>query len=146
MTRIRLAESGDEPWLRRLLQRSLAEEYGPLDPEDFADEWHTRIGCGANVVWIADDTTGPIGFAWLIRLPDPLFRSGTYYLYYVAVEAAHRGQGVALALLQHVRTALPGAIRLLVRCDSPAKRLYTRLGAHPWREEWVWPEQTLPGS
>jgi ribosomal protein S18 acetylase RimI-like enzyme len=146
MTTIRTARSTDEPWLRALLYASLVEEYGRFDPEDFADEWRSRIRATNKTIVVAEQDGTPVGFLWALTLPDPSFPHGDTYLYYVAVDPTHRGQGIAASLLRHLRAEVPGAIRLLVRHDSPARRLYGRLGAHVYREEWVWPEQSLDGS
>lgn len=137
---IREARLDDEPWLRRLLATCLQEEYGPQDPGDLADEWHARIRYKDRLIWVAEVDGVPVGFLWVLRLPDPLFAAGDYYVYYVAVAPEARGRGVATALLRHARAALPGTLRLLVRRDSPARALYAKLGARAEREEWHWPE------
>jgi ribosomal protein S18 acetylase RimI-like enzyme len=143
---LRDARPDDEAWLRRSLLAGLIEEYGHFDAEDFADEWRQRYRSPAKQIWIADVDGTPAGFLWALHLPDPSFPAGDTYIYYLAVLPAHRRQGIAAILLRHLRAAVPGAIRLLVRHDSPAKRLYARLGAHLYREEWVWPEQSLDRS
>lgn len=146
MITIRPARPDDEAWLRQLLYTSLVEEYGRFDPTDFADEWRQRYRSPAKDIWVAEADGRAAGFLWALYLPDPTFPDGDTYLYYVAVETAFRGRGIAGSLLRHLRAAVPGAIRLLVRHDSPAKRLYARLGAHVAREEWVWPEEKLERS
>jgi ribosomal protein S18 acetylase RimI-like enzyme len=146
VTTVRTARSTDEPWLRTLLYASLLEEYGRFDPEDFADEWRARIRATNRTIWVAEEDGEPAGFLWTVYLPDPSFPEGDTYIYYVAVDPAYRGRGIAATLLRKLRAETPGAIRLLVRHDSPAKRLYERLGAYVYREEWVWPEQSLERS
>lgn len=137
---IRPARSSDEPWLRQLLFSALQEEYGPQEPGDLADEWQARIRYKDRLIWIAEIDGQPAGFLWVLRLPDPLFAAGDYYIYYVAVAPEARRRGLATALLQHARAALPGTLRLLVRRDSPARTLYAKLGARAEREEWQWPK------
>ena len=146
MTAIRPARSEDEAWIRRLLFASLAEEYGPMDPEDAAAEWQQRNKSPGRLIWIAEADGEPVGFVWVLYLPDSTFAAGDYYFYYLAVVPGWRGRGLGRALMTHARGALPGTLRLLVRHDSPAKRLYTSLGATSFREELVWPEESLGGS
>ncbi|MBC7541915.1 MAG: GNAT family N-acetyltransferase [Candidatus Sericytochromatia bacterium] len=117
-----------------------------MDPADAAAEWRQRYQSSGWEIWIAEADGTPVGFVWVLYLPDATFSAGDYYYYYLAVEAAWRGQGLGRKLMQHARQALPGAMRMLVRHDSPAKRLYLSLGARPFREELVWPEKSLGGS
>jgi ribosomal protein S18 acetylase RimI-like enzyme len=146
VTVIRPATGADEPWLRQVLYASLIEEYGTFDADDFADEWRSRLRSPGKQIWVAEVDQAPVGFLWALTLPDPTFPQGDTYIYYLAVIPPHRHRGIAADLMRHQRAQVPGAIRWLVRHDSPAKRLYTRLGAGVYREEWVWLEEILEHS
>lgn len=146
---LRLARAEDEPFVKDLWLRCLHEEYDDLDAQTLAAEWSVRFRHEPRRLWIAEAplasaTPEPVGFAWFLSLPDPTFRAGNWWLYYVATEPAARGRGVAAELLTAARAELPGTIRLLVRCASPVRSLYQRLGASPFREEWHWPAASPP--
>lgn len=51
-----------------------------------------------------------------------------HLLLFVAVHSACRGQGVGRKLVQRAQHDCPGAIKLHVEYDNPARRLYERLG------------------
>lgn len=143
--RLRSARPDDEVFIRTLWMHCLREEYPDLKPEEQAAEWTLRYQHQPRHLMICEDETGQadiatsVGFIWLLSLPDPTFTEGNWWLYYIAVVPSSRGRGLARTMLDQAREALPGTIRLLVRCDSPVRALYRRVGAHPSREEWHWP-------
>lgn len=144
--RLRPALPTDEAFIRTLWIQCLQEEYDHLNPDEQAAEWTLRYQHQPRHLMVCEDekATGdanPLGFIWLLSLPDPTFTEGNWWLYYIAVTPSARGRGVARKMLDHARETLPGTIRLLVRCDSPVRSLYTRVGARPMREEWHWPTQ-----
>ena len=49
-------------------------------------------------------------------------------LVYIAVDAAHRGQGIGAQLMKEALAGVDGAVALHVEPHNPAKRLYERLG------------------
>jgi ribosomal protein S18 acetylase RimI-like enzyme len=82
---------------------------------------------------LAERDGQPAGLAAVARLPKADARVGYLFVDELMVLPAHRRQGVATALLQHVlgqaqALGLAG-VRLLVRPDNePARRLYQALG------------------
>ena len=142
--RLRPARPDDETFIRNLWIKCLEEEYDHLDASEQAAEWTLRYRHEPRHLMICEDEVdqGPakaLGFIWLLSLPDPTFREGNWWLYYVAVMPEARGRGLARKMLDHARETLPGTIRLLVRCESPVRSLYKRVGAKAVREEWHWP-------
>ncbi len=49
-------------------------------------------------------------------------------LVYIAVDAAHRGQGIGAQLMNEALAGVDGAVALHVEPHNPARRLYERLG------------------
>jgi GNAT superfamily N-acetyltransferase len=122
---------------------TLAEEQDRSDAE-----WSRRLALGADsrshLPLVAEVHGEPIGLAWgRIETSDP----DVVTLYQMWVTPSHRGLGAGRMLLEAViawaRARNASSLDLGVTCgDSPARRLYERVGFKPMGE----PQPLRPGS
>jgi ribosomal protein S18 acetylase RimI-like enzyme len=95
-------------------------------------------------IWIAKTENGlPVGLVWIQPGQHPVTEAPDYLVLNLAVEPAHRGQGVARALMAHARAYAEARgvrrLRLFVAADNqPAVQLYEALGFSERTREMVW--------
>lgn len=61
-----------------------------------------------------------------------------YYLVYIVVDAARRGQGIGAKLMQKTLDTADGDVALHVEYDNPAEHLYKRMGFSTKYAEMRW--------
>jgi ribosomal protein S18 acetylase RimI-like enzyme len=138
---VRRAELSDAPAIARVHVATWRTTYRGLLPDDFlasltetsyVDRWMRGIGDPSTLVFVAEDETGPIGFASCgpERGGEDGF-GGELYSLYVADRAQRRGHGrdlvrAVVAGLQEL--GLGDMIAWVLRDNSRARGFYERLG------------------
>ena len=123
MTSVRLREAGaaDAPVLAWLLREAFEEYRGKLDPPSSAHgktaEAVLRELEGGGAL-LAEVEGAPVGCVFFHPREDHL------YLDRLAVLPAHRGAGVARALMEAVEARATGPVRLSVRCALTEQQAY----------------------
>ena len=127
MIQVRPAHAADVPALAALMDAPLWARYG-LTAEKAAAALAAGLSC-AEFILVAEDEGAPCGLAW-VQPTGMLLRSP--YLKWLAVDAAHAGQGVGTVLLraaEHAASAIrPELFILCAGFNEGALRFYAREG------------------
>jgi ribosomal protein S18 acetylase RimI-like enzyme len=130
----------DEPFLAELYAACRADELAPAGWDEATvaafcaqqhaarEDWYATAfpGARATVLLVDDEPAGRL-LTWR--------GDGTTHVVDVAVHPRHRGHGLGTAALRAVLDEADGPVRLVVRRDNPARRLYERLGFRPVAHE-----------
>lgn len=142
---VRGIEPHDEAAWRRLFR-----DYGVFYETHFADDvldhvWQqVRDGAGVHAL-VAEQDGEVVGIAHYRSHPDTFSTGRDWYLDDLYVDPAHRGGGVATALIEHLaqlaRATGPGKLRwITAESNERAQRVYDRLAT---RTTWVTYEREL---
>lgn len=148
---IREHRAADRPFVRRMLEMAALTTYADLATlgrislrerlDEIFDRHYSHEG---KRIWIAEDEAGTAtGLIWLQPGHHPVTERPEYMVLNLAVEPAHRGQGVGRRLMSHARSYAEARgvrrLRLFVASDNaPALRLYGDLGFTERTREMVW--------
>jgi GNAT superfamily N-acetyltransferase len=118
--------------------------FKPVGPESFPPQAAAAvIASPANIVFIAEVDTVPVGYAYaeVVSRPETPWRYAyeMVYVHHIGVRSEHRRQGVGAALLDAVRTAAESRGITLVALDTwtfneDARAFFRRQGFAPYNE------------